>query len=130
MASKESRSLAQKVVEWALEKKAEDIVLLDLAGISDVTDYFLLMSGSSTIQIQAITDAIVDRVNGTDREPLHMEGREPGRWVLIDFVDLVVHIMMPEARGFYSLERLWGDAPLTRFDESGQAVHASTGSGE
>ena len=118
----QSRQLAGLVVDWGLSKKAEDVMLLDVRGLSDVTDYFVLMSGSSQIHVQAITDAIFDGAIDTGNKPLHVEGRDLGRWVLLDFVDVVVHVMQDDARRYYSLERLWGDAALTRFDETGEEV--------
>jgi ribosome-associated protein len=126
MTKDDSRGLAQEIIEWGLSKKAEDVVLLDVHGLSDVTDYFVLFTGSTQIQVQAIADAILDGAVASRRKPLHVEGRDLGRWALLDFVDVVVHVMQPEARSFYSLERLWGDAPIERFDENGELV---TGSG-
>ncbi len=118
----ESRQLAASVIDWGLSKKAEDVVLLDVRGLSDVTDYFVLMTGGSQIHVHAITDVILDGAAGTRNKPLHVEGRDLGRWVLIDFVDVVVHVMQEDARRFYALERLWGDATLTRFDPSGEEI--------
>jgi ribosome-associated protein len=112
--------LATKVVELALSKKADDLMVLDLRGLADVADTFVVATGYSEIQVQAISDAIVD---GVDEKPLHVEGREYGKWVLIDFVDVVVHIMLPEERNRYRLDRLWGDAPMRRYDEAGEVVY-------
>jgi len=128
MASSESKKLAQQVVGWAVDKRAEDILQLDLHGLSDVTDFFLVMTGASTLQVQAITDGIVDGATAEGRKPLHVEGRQTARWVLIDFVDLVVHVMHPDARQYYALERLWGDANPIRFDDEG--IPIATGQGE
>lgn len=116
-----SGKLVQSVIEWALDKKAEDLQVLDLSGVLDVTDYFVIATGFSEIQVQAICDAITDksRVNGFDY--INVEGREAGRWVLIDYVDVVVHIMLPEERDRYCLDRLWGDAGLTEYSETGEA---------
>jgi len=125
MNQSDSRSLAQDIVDWGLSKKAEDVAVLDVHGLSDVTDYFVLLSGTTQIQVQAIADAILDGAVETRRKPLHVEGRDLGRWVLLDFVDVVVHVMQPEARTFYSIERLWGDAPIQRYDEEGQPVGES-----
>ena len=84
------------------------------------------MTGTSTIQIGAIADAVIDSARDGGRKPLHMEGRDLARWVLIDFVDVIVHIMTPEVRNFYGLERLWGDAPKLRFDDSGAPIKEPT----
>ncbi len=121
----DSKSLAQEIVNWGTSKKAEDVVVLDVRGLSDVTDYFVLLSGITQIQVQAISDAILDGSVEVKNKPLHVEGRELGRWVLIDFVDVVVHVMQPEARSYYSIERLWGDAPILRYDENGEVVEAT-----
>jgi ribosome-associated protein len=127
MSRDDSKSLVQDIVDWGLSKKAEDVVVLDVRGLSDVTDYFVLLNGSTQIQVQAIADAILDGATASRRKPLHVEGRDLGRWVLLDFVDVVTHVMQPEARSFYSIERLWGDAPILRFDENGELVGNSSG---
>lgn len=121
----DSRSLAQDIVDWGLSKKAEEVAVLDVRGLSDVTDWFVILSGSTQIQVQAISDAILDGAVATRRKPLHVEGRDLGRWVLIDFVDVVAHVMQPEARSFYSIERLWGDAPIEHYDETGRPMAES-----
>lgn len=115
----ESQKLARAAVEWALDKKAEDVVLLDLRGVLDVTDWFVIATGYSEIQVQAIGDAIVDGATDARQKPVHVEGREPGRWMLVDFIDVVVHVMLPQERDRYRLDRLWGDAGLIAFDETG-----------
>jgi ribosome-associated protein len=119
MSKEQSHELARAIVEWALAKKAEDVVVLDVSELSDVTDYFVLLSGSSQSQVQTIAEAILDAAVKWGEKPLHVEGRELGSWILIDFFDVVAHVMQPRTRNYYSLERLWGDAPLTRFDEEG-----------
>ena len=116
-----SESLVQNVVEWALEKKAEHLQVLDLSGVLDVTDYFVIATGFSELQVQAIADAICDKSRQFGHEFLGVEGREAGRWVLIDYVDVVVHVMLPEERDRYRLDRLWGDAGLTEYSETGEA---------
>ena len=99
-------------MEAALDKQAEDPVVLDLRGLSDVTDYFLIFHGSSDRQVLAIVDSIEQRLRQEfDRRASHVEGRRLGDWVLMDYVDFVVHVFLEERRQFYRLERLWGDAP-------------------
>ena len=117
-----SQELALSIVEWALEKKAEDVSLLDLSSLSDVADAFVLASATSETQVRAIADAIVEGGVARKEKATHVEGREAGRWVLIDFIDVVVHVMLPELRQRYSLERLWADAGVTRFDETGAVI--------
>lgn len=120
--SVDSHVLARHVVQWAQEKKAEDVVVMDLRQVLDVTDYFVLATGTSEIQVQAIGDAVVDEAIAERIKPLHVEGRRSGRWILIDFVDVVVHVMLPEVRDKYKLERLWGDAGIERYDDSGRPL--------
>lgn len=122
MSKEQSHKLARAIVEWGLSKKAEDVVLLDVSELSDVTDYFVLLSGGSQLQVQTIANAILDGAHSRGEKPLHVEGKDVGTWVLIDFFDVVAHVMQPRARSYYALERLWGDAPITRFDENGASL--------
>ena len=104
--------LALHATEAALSKKAEDIVLMDMRNVSGVADFFLVCTGTSDLQIKAISDAIKEAIwEAADERPWHMEGLESKQWVLLDYVDLVVHLFSKEKRTFYDLERLWGDAP-------------------
>ena len=99
-------------VEAALDKKAEDLVVLDLRGLSDVTDFFVICHGTSDRQVVAIADNIEERLRPELRvKPAHVEGRRRAEWVLMDYIDFVVHVFLAEKREFYRLERLWGDAP-------------------
>ena len=99
-------------MEAALDKQAGEPVVLDLRGLSDVTDYFLICHGSSDRQVLAIVDSIGERLRREfERRPSHVEGRRSGDWVLMDFIDFVVHVFQEDRRQFYRLERLWGDAP-------------------
>ncbi len=101
----------RKAAELALERKAHDISVLDLRGISSATDYFVIASGRSDVQVRAIAEHVVDELKKLDHRPQHVEGLSGGRWVLIDYIDFVVHVFHPQARAFYQLESLWGDAP-------------------
>ena len=103
--------------QLALERKAQDVVVLDLRGISSATDYFVLASGTSDIQVKAIADHILDELKAGGERPAHLEGLESGRWVLMDYIDFVVHVFHPQAREFYQLETLWGDAPRLEITE-------------
>lgn len=100
-----------RAAELALEQKAHDVVILDLRGISTATDFFVIASGTSDVQVKAIADHTVDELKKDGVRPEHVEGIRGGRWVLVDYVDFVVHVFHPQARGFYQLESLWGDAP-------------------
>jgi ribosome-associated protein len=101
----------QRSAELSLELKAHEVVVLDLRGISTATDYFVIASGTSDVQVKAIADHIVDELREEGVRPQHVEGMSGGRWVLLDYVDFVVHVFHPQARSFYQLENLWGDAP-------------------
>ncbi len=106
----------ERAAELALELKAADVVVLDLRGISSATDYFLLATGQSDVQVKAIGDHIIGELKNQGVRPAHVEGLEGGRWVLIDYIDFVVHVFHPGAREFYQLELLWGDAPRHEFE--------------
>ena len=99
-----------RAAELAMERKAQELVVLDLRGISSATDYFLLGSGTSDIQVRSIAEHIIEELKKEGVRPGHVEGLEGGRWVLIDYIDFVVHVFHPQARSFYQLEGLWGDA--------------------
>ena len=106
------------ILETLRDRKALDLVVIDLRGISDTADYFVLCSGTSEPHIRSLTDDLVDQLRGQGQRPWHVEGRQSLRWVLVDFVDVVVHIFGREARAFYGLERLWGDAPATHLPDA------------
>jgi ribosome-associated protein len=101
----------REAVLAADDRKAVDLKVLHLEKISDFTDYFLICSGTSERQVQAIADAVQERMREERVRPLHVEGYNRAQWVLLDYGDFVVHIFQEEPRRFYSLERLWGDAP-------------------
>lgn len=101
----------RRAAELAQALKAQDVVALDLKGISSATDWFLIASGRSDTQVRAIAEHIVDELKKEGHRPAHVEGIQGGRWVLVDYIDFVVHVFHPQARDFYQLENLWGDAP-------------------
>lgn len=105
-----SRRVAAAVAA-ADDRQAVDLKVLDLAGVSDFTDYFLICSGSNERQVSAIADAVDGALRELKVRPLHQEGTNSGRWVLLDYGDFIVHVFRDETRRFYSLERLWSDAP-------------------
>lgn len=101
-----------RAAELLLDRKAVDAAVLDLRGISTATDFFLVASGRSDTHVTAIADNLVDELKKDGVRPAGVEGLRGGRWVLVDYVDFIVHVFHPEARDFYQLERLWGDAPI------------------
>ena len=103
--------LAEAAALWALTEKAEDVVLLDLRGRSDVCDFFLICTGHTDVQTLAIAETVQKGLAAGGQEPLNVEGLPEGRWVLLDYFDVVIHVFQPETRAYYLLERLWGDAP-------------------
>lgn len=101
-----------RMAEAALvAKRAVDPVLLDMREITLITDYFLICQGTSNVHIRALSEAVVEGLKEAGVRPWGVEGREAARWVLLDYGDVIVHIFAEEEREFYSLERLWGDAP-------------------
>jgi ribosome-associated protein len=99
-----------KAVGAALDKKAADVVVLDLRHTPAFTDFFLLCSGQNTRQVHAIADAVEEALKAAKLRPAHIEGYDRAEWILMDYFTFIVHIFTPQTRAFYSLERLWGDA--------------------
>ncbi|NTW70421.1 MAG: ribosome silencing factor [Chlorobiaceae bacterium] len=106
-----SELLAKRCAELALEKKCEDIKILDLRGLTSITDYFVIITADSERKSKAAAEHIVDELKEDDERPMHVEGMDSMHWILLDYVDVVVHIFMPDERRFYDLESLWSDAP-------------------
>jgi ribosome-associated protein len=109
----DSKQLARKLAKLALTKKAADIKILDLRKLTTITDFFVICTGSSDPQVKAIADSIIDGSKKLGERAWHKEGITHRNWVLLDFVDVVVHIFLPETRSFYGLEKLWGDAEIS-----------------
>lgn len=112
-----SAGLSQ-VVDALLDRKAVDPVVLDLRGLCGATDYFVIVSGTSAAHVRGMAEYLVSALAPSGIEPHHVEGLAQGRWVLLDYVDFVVHVFHPELRDFYQLERLWGDAPVVAAGEA------------
>lgn len=109
--SMQSASL-KAVVEGALEDvKAQQITWMDVTGQTDFTDYMVVASGTSNRHVRAVVDRVIEHVGDQGIKPIGVEGTEDGEWILIDLVDIVVHVMLPKAREFYDLERLWSVTP-------------------
>jgi ribosome-associated protein len=112
----------QVAVNAALDKKALDLDVLEVEHLTSIADYFILCSGTSERQTQTIADAVVERLRKEEKvKPLLVEGSTPGRWILLDFGDFIVHVFTEECRRFYGLERLWGDAPNATAEFTGSA---------
>ena len=109
-----SRDKAMNCARAAIEKKAENIKILNLTDLSGFTDYFVICSGTSDRQVQAIADSVEYVMDSTGHELLSSEGYSEGRWVLMDFGDVVVHIFLDALREYYDLEALWADAPRVK----------------
>ena len=108
----------REVVAAAEDRKAQDLKVLQLGEVTSLTDYFLICSGASERQVQAIADAVLEKLRTAGVRPNHVEGYKNGRWILIDFGDFVVHIFKIETRSYYGLEKLWADAPDVTSDFS------------
>ena len=106
-------------VRAALDKKASDVVILDLRGTPAFTDFFVLCSGQSTRQVKAIVDAVEETLRAEKIRPAHVEGYDRAEWVLMDYFTFIVHVFTPQTRAFYSLERLWGNAERIEVSEEG-----------
>jgi len=108
-----SYQLARRAAEAALGKKAQDVIILDLKKLTAVTDYFVICSGDVDVHVEAIMDEI-NKALKKDVKPWHIEGTQYLHWVLMDYVDFVVHVFQKETRNYYDIERLWADAPLEK----------------
>jgi len=109
-----SQSLLKEIIELAYEKKAEEIITLDLRGLSSLSDYFIICHGNSEPQVKAIVDNIR---KGTIYKPRHLEGYENKKWVLLDYFDIIVHVFDEDERKYYSIEQIWADAPKKIFND-------------
>jgi len=112
-----AKEIIKTAIEIAEEKKAEDIITLDMRGLSSIADYFFFCSAENTRQVKAIVEAISDRLKKGGRAVKRTEGLPELRWVVMDCGDVLLHIFLAEAREFYSLESLWGDAPRIDISE-------------
>jgi ribosome-associated protein len=120
-----SKELALLAIEAASDKKAEDIVALDVSQLLVVTEYFVIATGRTNIQVRAIADEVEEQLRAkADEKPIGREGAGEDKWVLLDYGDLVVHVFQPAERDFYRLEKLWSDAP--RLEASGKVTPAVT----
>jgi ribosome-associated protein len=113
----ESRPLAMEIAKAGLAKKAEEVLLLDVRGLTSYADYFVVMTAESDRQAGAIADHVDDEMKKAGHTKVGVEGYEAGRWILVDYGDVVCHVMSREAREFYDIEGLWADAPRAQIQD-------------
>ena len=116
-ATEQSRRLALVAAQAAADKKADDLVLLDVSEQLVITDCFVIASAPNERQVEAVVDAVEEKMRAAGTKPVRREGAREGRWVLLDFVDVVVHVQHAEERSVYELERLWKDCPRIEFED-------------
>ena len=109
-----SSKLAEDIAQFALDKKAEKVVSLNVKKLTNITDEFVICSSDTNIQVKAIADSI--RKN-TDHKPVRIEGYENLNWVLLDYIDVIVHVFKTSERNYYNIEKLWGDASIREFSD-------------
>lgn len=120
MIAKEKACIAKNA---ALEKKGENLLLLDVKEITEIAEMFFIVQGRNRSHTQAIAEEIMDKLEEKDEYVLRKEGYENGGWILLDYGDIVIHIFMPEENEYFNLPRLWKDAIITKFDEDGNEIH-------
>jgi ribosome-associated protein len=116
----EPKKFAERIAELILSKKGYDVHILDLQGLSTIADYFVICSADSNIQVRAIADEVDDKLRDVGIKCHFKEGYNTLNWVLLDYFDVVVHIFKKEAREFYNLEKLWGDAPIKIINDNSE----------
>jgi ribosome-associated protein len=117
VATENARDLARVAAQAAADKKAHDLVLIDVSDQLVVTDCFVIASAANERQVESVVDEVDKKMRAAGTKPVRREGEREGRWVLLDFVDVVVHVQHTEEREFYGLERLWKDCPRVHFEE-------------
>jgi ribosome-associated protein len=122
-ATEEAIDLAQVAGQAAADKLATDIVLIDVSERLAITDVFVVATGNNERQVEAIVDAVEEKARVAGRKPIRREGQRDGRWVLLDYGDVVVHVQHSEERVFYALERLWKDCPFLPFVDRAEEEH-------
>ena len=108
-----TQTILDAIIDKALEKKASDLIVLNVTSLTSITDYFLICSANTEPQIKAICDNIR---KGTPHKPFHIEGYEKLSWVLLDYIDIIVHVFKTEERKYYNIEKLWADAPKKEYN--------------
>lgn len=111
-----AQAVARAIAKLTLTKKASDVLMMDLRGLTSMADYFVVCSADSDIQVKAIADGVEEGMDAVGVSPWHIEAGSTN-WILLDFVDVVLHVFHKSTRQFYSLEKLWGDAKIVRFSD-------------
>ncbi|NOZ04441.1 MAG: ribosome silencing factor [FCB group bacterium] len=119
----QSNDLPELIGRLALSKKAENVLTIDVRGLTSITDFFVICSADTEVQVKAIADAIR---KGTPHKPWRLEGLEHLHWVLLDYIDVVVHIFKTSERNYYQLERLWSDAPIREIVDESETISDSS----
>jgi ribosome-associated protein len=112
-----ARTLAKRIGDLMISKKAHDVVILDLKKLTSAADYFVICTADSDSQVKAVADAVRDGMEESNERVWHYEGYQALKWIVLDYVDVVAHIFYKEDRSFYNLERLWGDAKITEVQD-------------
>ncbi len=123
-ATEHAREMALVAAEAAADKLATDIVIIDVSERLAITDAFVVATGNTDRQVGAIVDEVEEKLRRFGEKPMRREGHRDGRWVLLDYGDVVVHVLQPEERVFYALERLWKDCPVIEFTPAGAPADA------
>ena len=113
-----SAQLSRQIADHMLDKKAHDVVIMDVRRLTSITDYFVICTGDPDVQIRAIVEHLDESLRQVGERPHHIEGYHNLTWVLLDFLDVVVHIFLPETRDYYAFEQLWADAAIQQVRES------------
>ena len=124
-ATEEAIELARIAAQASADKLATDIVLIDVSDRLAITDVFVVATGNNERQVEAIVDSVEEKARLGGRKPIRREGQRDGRWVLLDYGDVVVHVQHAEERVFYALERLWKDCPFLPFTDAAAEAHAA-----
>jgi ribosome-associated protein len=114
---KPCNNLIETVIEKIKEKKCRNLVKLDVGEVTDLTESFIICTSNSDIQSRAVVDAISEELKKKQRHPHSIEGYEMAKWILMDYIDFVIHVFQPEQRSYYNLERLWGDVKREDFED-------------
>jgi ribosome-associated protein len=123
----ETLKKAQACAQFSDEKKAKDIVVLELMGLTDIADYFVLASGTSERHVKTIAEAVETGMKGIDVKPFSLEGYDEGRWVIIDYQNVIVHVFIESLRELYDLESLWIEAKKYKFDKGNKLLGVENG---